>query len=126
MEYITVICDLKGSKGLKDREAVQHRLIETLKEANDQFSPVLAAPFIITMGDEWQGLLAYPCDYRAVLDYFRSKLDGVDFYTGVGVGPVTVHDFELTVNQLDGPSFHKARMAISLAKRERFSLVYIH
>lgn len=126
MEYLTVICDLKGSKRLKDRDAIQHRLIGTLKEANGRFGPIIAAPFLITMGDEWQGLLHYPCDYRVVLDFFRAELDGLDFYAGLGVGGVSVHDFELTVNQLDGPAFHKARAAVSLAKRKKFSLVYIH
>ncbi|MGE5598576.1 MAG: SatD family protein [Bacteroidota bacterium] len=126
MEYITVICDLKGSKRLKDRDAIQHRLIQALRETNGRFGRILAAPFIITVGDEWQGLLVYPCDYRMVLDFFHERLEGLDFYTGLGVGEVTVHDRELTVNQLDGPAFHKARAAVNLAKRKNFSLVYIH
>ena len=126
VEYMTVICDLKDSKQLADRESVQYRLIDALKEANANFASVLAAPFIITIGDEWQGLLAYPCDYKSVLDFFCGKLAGLEFYTGVGIGEVTIHNFELTVNQLDGPSFYKARMAIKIAKRMKFSLVYIH
>jgi hypothetical protein len=126
MEYMTVICDLKDSKHLPDRDGVQHKLIAALKETNGRFAPILAAPFLVTIGDEWQGLLSYPCNYQAVLDFFRAKLGGVDFYAGLGVGEITVHDLELTVNQLDGPSFHKARIAINLAKNKNFSLVYIH
>lgn len=125
MEYMTMVCDLKGSRNLPDRDAIQHRLIEAVREANERFEAILAAPFVITVGDEWQGLL-YPGDYQAVLDFFRSRLAGVDFYTGLGVGEVSVHDFELTVNQLDGPAFHKARAALNLAKKERYSLVYVH
>lgn len=126
MEYITVICDLKNSRQLPDRDAVQHRLIRVLKEANARFGSILAAPFLVTVGDEWQGLLTYPSDYHAVLDFFRKELAGPDFYAGLGVGEVSVHDFELTVNQLDGPAFHKARAAVALAKRQKYSLVYIH
>jgi len=78
------------------------------------------------MGDEWQGLLTFHGDYRPLLDFFRERLPGLEFYTGIGVGGVTVHDFKLAVNQLDGPAFHKARTAIDTAKRGKFSLVYIH
>ncbi len=121
-----MICDLKDSRRLRDRDAIQHRLIRVLKEANERFGSILAAPFLVTVGDEWQGLLVHPSDYQAVLDFFRAGLAGPDFYAGLGVGGVTVHDLELTVNQLDGPAFHKARAALDLAKRRRYSLVYIH
>ena len=125
MQFVTMICDIKKSKQLKDREAVQYKLIETLKGANGSFQSSIASPFLITLGDEWQGLLNYPCDYSAVLTYFHEKMTEIDFYCGIGVGEVVIHNFELTVNQLDGPSFYKARQAIELAKQHNYSIVYI-
>lgn len=125
MDFMTIICDLKNSSRLENRTAVQYRLIDTLKEVNQCFAASIKVPFIITMGDEWQGLLNSSSDYSSILNYFHQNLEGIDFYCGIGLGPVTVHDFELTVNQLDGPSFYKARRAIRLAKRFDYSLVFI-
>lgn len=123
MNYITMVCDIKNSKSLQDREAVQYLLIDMLKEANSRFSPYIACPFIITLGDEWQGLLYFPCNYNDIIDYFHRKLGNVDFYCGIGIGDVSIHNFELTVNQLDGPSFYKAREALKLAKLNNYSIV---
>lgn len=125
LNYITMVCDIKNSKELKDREAVQYRLIDMLKEANTRFSNYIACPFIITLGDEWQGLLYFPGDYNLIIDYFHEKLNEIDFYCGVGIGDISVHNFELTVNQLDGPSFYKAREALKFAKLNKYSVVII-
>jgi len=125
MEYMTMICDIKNSRLLEEREAVQYKLIETLKKANKNFASVIASPFIIILGDEWQGLLNYPNDYLPVIDFFHNNLQDIEFYCGIGVGEVSIHNFELTVNQLDGPSFYKARKALKTAKQNNYSLVYI-
>lgn len=125
MKYLTLICDIKDSKNLKNREEVQYKIIDMLKKANIDFNKEIASPFIITVGDEWQGLLKYPCDYDAIINFFHKTLAKVDFYCGIGIGNVTIHNFELTVNQLDGPSFHMARAAIILAKDKQYSKVLI-
>ncbi|ATW26945.1 SatD family protein [Candidatus Formimonas warabiya] len=125
MVYMTMICDLKSSRQLKNRQSVQYQIIEMLKRANRNFSEDLAAPFIITVGDEWQGLLKYPCNYQRILDFFQETMAQIQFYCGIGIGTVTIHDFELTVNQLDGPSFYHARKAVNLAKEGNHSLVII-
>lgn len=122
---MTMICDLKSSRTMKNREAVQYKLIDAIRRVNNNFQSSIASNFIITLGDEWQGLLKYPCDYYRVLEFFHKTLDNVDFYCGIGVGPITIHNFELTVNQLDGPSFHLARKAINLAKQNDHSIVLI-
>lgn len=120
-----MICDIKSSKHLKNRESFQYKLIDTLKEANLKFSDIISSPFIITLGDEWQGLLSFPCNYSDIISFFCSRLDPVEFYCGIGIGQISIHDFELTVNQLDGPSFYNARNAIKIAKRKKYSLVLI-
>lgn len=121
-----MICDIKNSTQLKSREAIQYKLIETIKSANNNFSPIIASPFLIILGDEWQGLLNFPCNYSDIHTFFKDSMKEIDFYCGIGVGEVTIHNFELTVNQLDGPSFHKARKAIRIAKQNNYSTVYIH
>lgn len=125
MQYMTMICDLKNSKQLKNREMIQYKLIDAIKSVNAIYKASIASPFLITIGDEWQGLLKYPSDYSEIIDYFQKYMEDIAFYCGVGVGEVTIHNFELTVNQLDGPSFHKARNAIKIAKENNYSLVYV-
>jgi len=121
-----MICDIKNSRSLEDREVAQYKLIETLKSANKIFASFIASPFIIIiLGDEWQGLLNYPCDYMSILEFFHKNLEDIDFYCGIGIGEITIHNFELTVNQLDGPSFYKARKAIEIVKQNNYSIVTI-
>lgn len=125
MEYLTMICDIKKSRDIKNREELQHRIIEMLKEANKEYNELIVSSFLITLGDEWQGLLRYPSSYETIIDFFNNRLSEIEFYCGIGIGDITIHDFELTVNQLDGPSFHKARKALSLAKQFNYSTVLI-
>ena len=120
-----MVCDIKNSKILQDREAVQYKLIDMLKEANNRFALCIACPFIIILGDEWQGLLKFPCDYNEIINFFHEKLELIDFYCGIGIGSVSIHNFELTVNQLDGPSFYKAREALKFAKLNKYSVVTV-
>lgn len=125
MDFMTIICDLKDSSILENREDVQYKLIDMLKDTNIRFSSCIASSFVITIGDEWEGLISYPCDYAPILEYFHATLGSIDFYCGIGIGPISIHNFELTVNQLDGPSFHKARRAVRLAKRFNYSIITI-
>ncbi|MTI46652.1 MAG: hypothetical protein FH761_02330 [Firmicutes bacterium] len=125
MNYYTIICDIKSSKTIENREELQYKIIDMLKDANNTFKDIIASPFLITIGDEWQGLLKYPCDYFEVIHFFKKNLNGVKFYTGIGVGSIRIHNFELTVNQLDGPSFYRAREAINLAKSKNSPLTIL-
>lgn len=125
MEYLTMVCDIKKSRDIKNREELQYKIIDMLKEVNKEYNEFIVSSFLITLGDEWQGLLKHPSPYETIIDFFNSKLGEVQFYCGIGIGDVSIHDFELTVNQLDGPSFHKARKALSLAKDLNYSIVLI-
>lgn len=126
MNYITIVFDIKKSRELVNRNEVQKILIEALKKCNEDFKEIIESPFLIIIGDEWQGLLKEDSDYNKVIDFFKNSLpSNVGFYTGVGIGDITIHNFELTVNQLDGPSFHLARNAINYAKEKNYCLVVL-
>lgn len=116
MAYCTIICDIRSSRKIKNREEIQYKIIDMLKETNRIFKDLIISPFLITIGDEWQGLLKYPCDYFKIINFFKENIPDIKFYIGIGIGDVCIHNFELTVNQLDGPSFYRARKAIDLAK----------
>ncbi|OPJ57429.1 SatD family protein [Clostridium oryzae] len=126
MNYITMVFDIKNSKMIEQRDAFQNLLINTLKKCNLDFKNIIASPFIITLGDEWQGLLNENSKYMDIINFFRNELpSSIDFYTGIGIGEISVHNFELTVNQLDGPAFNLARKAIKYAKKNNCKLVIL-
>ena len=120
-----MICDIMGSRFIEDRKALQYKLLQMLEEGNRLFSDIIACPFAITSGDEWEGLLKPGCPYHKVIDYFNTKLGSARFYCGIGKGELTVDDFTLSANQLDGPSFYLARKAIEIAKELQCPLIYI-
>ncbi|WP_026883802.1 SatD family protein [Clostridium akagii] len=125
MNYCTIICDIKSSRKLKDRDIIQYKIIEMLKAANNNFAEIIASPFLITLGDEWEGLLKYPCNFLDILSFFNTYIPDVNFYTGIGIGKIIINDFDLTVNQLDGPSFYRSREAINYAKSKQLPLVVL-
>ncbi|WP_286905314.1 SatD family protein [Clostridium sp. UBA1652] len=126
MNFITMVCDLKNSRTLSNRDEIQYILIDTLKKCNLTFKTYIVSPFIITLGDEWQGLLKENTPYLDIINFFKSELpDYIDFYTGLGIGDISINNYELTVNQLDGPSFHLARKAIKYAKKNQCSLAIL-
>ncbi len=125
MSYCTIICDIKSSRKLKNREEVQYKIIDMLKKANTNFKDIIVSPFLITTGDEWQGLLKYPCDCKKLINFFNKFIPDIHFYTGIGIGDIYIHNFELTVNQLDGPSFYRARESLKYAKKHNIPLVIL-
>lgn len=126
MQYITMIFDLKGSRQLTNRYEVQLKLIDAIKRCNETFHEIIASDFLITIGDEWEGLLKPDADYRKIVNFFQKNLPAnISFYTGIGIGDIYITDFELTVNQLDGPAFYMARDALQIAKDKKYKTVLI-
>lgn len=126
MHYITMVFDIKNSRKIKNRELIQNELITTIKLCNEQFNDIIASPFLIILGDEWQGLLKAHSDYKKVIAFFKEHLpEEILFYTGIGIGEIAINNLELTVNQLDGPSFYLAREAITYAKKKNHMLVVL-
>lgn len=124
MSYIAMICDIKNSRNLNNRLEVQLQLIDVLKKCNEKFKDFIISPFIITIGDEWQGLLSEYTSYNDIIEFFKENLsNNIQFYTAIGYGKVSITNFELTVNQLDGEAFYLARKAIRYCKKHNLDLV---
>ena len=124
MSYIAMICDIKNSRNLNNRLEVQLQLIDVLKKCNEKFKDFIISPCIITIGDEWQGLLSEYTSYNDIIEFFKENLsNNIQFYTAIGYGKVAITNFELTVNQLDGEAFYLARKAIRYCKKHNLDLV---
>lgn len=113
--YLAVIGDIRGSRRLKDRAAVQARLEEALAEINREFAADLAADFVVTLGDEFQGLLREPHRLLPLLGYLETSLVEVGLRYGIGWGPLAT-PLRRQALGMDGPCFHRAREALSEAK----------
>jgi len=66
--YKSMICDIKNSKDLINREEIQSYLINAIKLCNEKYSKFIAAPFQITAGDEWEGLLYLNAPIEELID----------------------------------------------------------
>jgi DNA-binding NarL/FixJ family response regulator len=116
--YIAVICDIVGSKEVEDRAGLQDELRSVLNEVNTLFASTIAADFLLTIGDEFQGLLCSPDDVVQLLSKVRAAVHPVELRFGLGVGKL---DTALRKQALgmDGSCFHRARTAIERAAKRR-------
>ena len=55
--YVAIIGDIIDSKKIKNRNEVQQKLKHVLSKINQSYDDIIAANFIISLGDEFQGLL---------------------------------------------------------------------
>ena len=55
--YIAVIGDIKESKKITNRSEVQKKLKLILEKINEKYNDDISSKFMITLGDEFQGLL---------------------------------------------------------------------
>jgi hypothetical protein len=125
-EYVAVIADMVGSRTIpaERRDAVQKSFTGFVDSMNQRFGPKLKAKFIITLGDEFQGIFS---DATALPD-FLWEMDAFEFENaeigplrvGVGLGPLSTEIPEYAIN-VDGPALHLARKAISSAKTKHFT-----
>jgi DNA-binding CsgD family transcriptional regulator len=124
---IALIGDLAASRLFRDddRADLQRELEHLIEVLNRQYAQAFLSRFTVTIGDEFQGLLH---DAPVIAD-LAWDLDRIIKQTrirlGLGRGPVYTPIRDTAVG-MDGPAFHAARRAISLAKeRSIFGGVYL-
>lgn len=110
--YIAIIGDIRHSRSLKERSDFQQHFSRVLAEINRLYAADLAAPFTITMGDAFQGLLQRKQHLLTILWQIESQLTPVEVRMGVGFGAVNtqIHPENSLLN--DGSSYHRARNMI--------------
>lgn len=105
----TLIGDLVGSRGARDRSALHARFEQALAAVNEARSPLV--PLYITAGDECQGSFAGVGEAAAAALRLRLELlPEADLRFGIGWGAVTVLTARPRVE--DGPAWWAARAAI--------------
>ncbi|TET99777.1 MAG: hypothetical protein E3J30_04010 [Anaerolineales bacterium] len=114
-QYFAVIGDIIGSRNVDDRAGLQRQLNAGLADVNRQYANQIASKYLLTIGDEFQGLLRTSEDLDRILASLRVAVHPVDLRFGIGVGGLVTPLREHAIG-MDGPCFQRARMAIERAK----------
>ena len=109
--YFAIIGDIVSSRSEEKRDAVQKRLEEVLNQVNEEFESGIAANFLITLGDEFQGLL----HVKAGVSPLRAALRILDLMhpvrirIAIGGGTMSTEINRMQALGADGEAFHRAR-----------------
>jgi len=120
--YLAVIGDLRQSREDPKREETQRLLERALESVNALPELGIASRFMITLGDEFQGLLSRPGSAIRLMAEIDRVMIGAPLRYGLGLGGLTTDLREQAV-AMDGPCFHHAREAMEEAKRGGGSVV---
>jgi len=113
--YFAVIGDIIDSRIVDDRAGLQRQLDAGLADVNRQYANQIASKYLLTIGDEFQGLLRMSEDLDRILASLRVAVHPVDLRIGIGVGGLATPLLDRAIG-MDGPCFHRARAAIERAK----------
>lgn len=110
--YFALIGDLVSSRSIPAREKFQKQFMQVINTLNACFEPWIASRFTVTVGDEFQGLLADASQICRLMDTVITGLYPVKVRFGVGIGSIsTAIDPKLSL-AADGPAYWAARRAI--------------
>lgn len=114
--YFAIIGDIVDSRKLINRSEVQDKLNQVLKDINIQYEENIAARFLVTLGDEFQGLLSNPKDLFQIIDKIKFEMYPVKIRFGVGIGTIDTSINREMALGADGPAYHYARNIIEEIK----------
>lgn len=123
-QYCAIIGDINQSRTLERRARIQDKFKEAVSVINKEFRNDIASKFLITLGDEFQGLLTTPLHNYQLICRFQELIEPVSFTFGVGIGTLATPLNTKEAIGMDGECFHRARNAIQQAKKEKKKLVY--
>lgn len=117
---IALIADMVKSRELTrtQRPAVQQRFKNLVVFLNKKYAKHILARFVITLGDEFQGLLRSATPIPDLLWDIDCRFSDRRLRVGLGFGLLDTPLQKEAVN-IDGPALHFARAAIELAAEKR-------
>ena len=115
--YIAIIGDIKNSKELENRKSIQIKLNSVLNSINEKYKSEISANFMITLGDEFQGLLCSGAVVLDIIEEIQREMYPVEMRFGVGVGQISTEINAKMAIGADGPGYYKAREAIETLKQ---------
>ena len=114
--FVAVIGDIKDSRHLENRKEVQVHLQEILDRLNEKYKDHIVSIFLITLGDEFQGLLRSGEHILDMVNEIRMEMYPVRLRFGIGFGQITTDIKSEMALGADGPGYYRAREAVELLK----------
>jgi len=119
--FYAIIGDIRNSKKTKNRFLIQEQLEEILKEINVKYGNSIAANFIITLGDEFQGLLNSTKPLIDIIEEIKIKMYPIEIRFGIGFGEISTKINKEMAISADGPAYYCARKMINEIKKSEKS-----
>ena len=116
--YVAIIGDIKNSRNITERKDVQKKLRDVLQHVNEIYVDDIAAKFMITLGDEFQGLLYNGRNVFNIIEYIQQEMYPVAIRFGIGIGEITTDIISEMAIGADGPGYYNAREAIEELKSD--------
>ncbi|MCL4516262.1 MAG: SatD family protein [Firmicutes bacterium] len=117
--FIAIKFDIVNSRKIKNRFQVQEKLFSAVASVNSAFADAIRSGFVVTHGDEVQGLLdaQKSKEVIGIIERFIDALrpDGLRF--GVGVGTLATRLQPYAIG-MDGKVWHRAKTAIEFARNK--------
>ncbi len=118
MKYIAIIGDIVNSKNMMDRSHTQKKLNSILNRINENYKNCIASKFIITLGDEFQGLLKNFEDFLEIIKSIQREMYPVKIRFGIGIGEISTDiKYEAAIGA-DGPAYYAARNMIDEIRQQ--------
>ncbi|MHC1772830.1 MAG: SatD family protein [Flexilinea sp.] len=117
--YYAIIGDMINSRNIGDRYAAQVKLHAVLENINHLFNDDIASDFIITLGDEFQGVLHNAANMMEITDRVKFQMNPIQLRFGIGIGEIsTPVDRKASIGS-DGPAYWYAREAVNFIKEHK-------
>ena len=115
--FIAVIGDVKKSRELEKRKEIQDNLKAVLDEINAVYKDDIASNFLITLGDEFQGLLFNGKNVLKMIQKIKMQLYPVELRFGIGIGSISTEINTEMALGADGPGYYNAQNAVEVLKK---------
>jgi len=111
-QHIAVIGDIKGVIHKASRNEVQKKLYEVIGEINKKYKKEISSKFIVTLDNEFQGLLNNGTSIMRILLDFERLMFPIKVRFGVGIGEITPEVDRKMSQGADGPGYYLAQAAL--------------
>lgn len=118
--FAVVNADIKGSRKMDERERYEWQLFlkSAIIQVNENWSDAIEVPFMITKGDEFQGVVRNVPYVHSIITEFERILYPLALRYGIGLGEIQKMGATISI-EMDGPAFHRANAALNYAKKNK-------
>ncbi len=118
--FVVIMADVQGSRkmGLDERYEGQLFLKSAIIQVNEDYADQIEAPFMITRGDEFQGVLRGMESALLTIFEYERLLSPLNLRYGIGRGAIHRMGSDIPI-EMDGPAFHRASAALSEVKKKK-------